>query len=216
MNPKENYELRAQARGQLKGVWNQMVLAMLVYFAITFTPLFIFSEGSPLQNATLESIINVLVSVASGPFALGLAGYFLKRVRGEEFAISNIFDGFKRFIPSFLLCLFMYLFVFLWCLLLIIPGIIKSFSYSMAYYIIYDDPNVKPLEALKKSQVMMKGYKWKYFTLQLSFIGWGLLCLLTLGIGFLWLVPYMYLSYANFYEDIKRNQQPRIEDNTQG
>jgi len=71
----------------------------------------------------------------------------------------------------------------------------------------YDNPDIKPLEAIKKSQIMMKGYKWKLFILHLSFIGWGLLCILTAGIGFLWLYPYVGLSEGNFYENLKRNQE---------
>ena len=62
------------------------------------------------------------------------------------------------------------------------------------------------MDALRKSKEMMDGYKWKYFCLGLRFIGWALLCVLTLGIGILWLSPYVQVSYAKFYEDVKNNQ----------
>ena len=208
-----NAELRASARKQLQGVWGQMALAFLVYYSITIIPGFIFSDYSeygfysPIYNNLLDTIINIAIFVISGPLFLGISGYVLKRTRNEEINIENIFDGFKRFFPSFLLVFFSTLFILLWSLLLIIPGIIKGLGYSMAVYIMYDNPEISSLEALKRSQIMMKGYKGKLFCLYLSFIGWGLLCLLTLGIGFLWLAPYYYLADANFYENLKKNQE---------
>jgi len=77
----------------------------------------------------------------------------------------------------------------------------------MSYFIMYDSPEIKPLEALKKSETMMKGYKGKYFLLCLSFIGWVLLGIITLGIGFLWIIPYIWLTQANFYENLKKNKE---------
>jgi uncharacterized membrane protein len=76
----------------------------------------------------------------------------------------------------------------------------------MAFYILRDNPDIGAAEAITKSRQMMAGYKGKLFGLYLSFIGWMLLCFLSLGIGFLWLYPYISLSVANFYEDLKRNQ----------
>jgi uncharacterized membrane protein len=68
-----------------------------------------------------------------------------------------------------------------------------------------DDNSIKAMEAIDKSKKMMDGYKWKYFCLGLRFLGWALLCILTLGIGFLWLMPYMQVSMAKFYDDVKAN-----------
>ena len=100
----------------------------------------------------------------------------------------------------------MVVFVFLWALLLIIPGIIAAIAYSQTFYILAEDDTIGSMDALRKSKEMMIGYKWKYFCLGLRFIGWALLCVLTLGIGFLWLSPYIQVSYAKFYEDLKTNQ----------
>jgi len=209
-----NKELRACAREQLNGVWGKMAFAFFVMFLI-YLPYYLLSviDGIymfQLQEPVFSEITKVLyifLLIANGPFSLGFAGYFLKRVRNEEFSTKNIFDGFKRFFPSFALMILTAIFIFLWSLLLIIPGIIKSLSYSMAFYIMYDNPEIEPLEALEKSQIMMKGYKWKLFLLLLSFIGWALLVLLTLGIGYFWLLPYIYLSIANFYENLKISQE---------
>ena len=75
----------------------------------------------------------------------------------------------------------------------------------MTFYIIADEPTIGASAALDKSRKMMDGYKWKYVCLQFRFFGWALLCLLTLGIGYLWLIPYMYISMAKFYDDVKQN-----------
>jgi len=170
----------------------------------------------------LFSVINIILG---GALYLGFAGYCLKRIRGQETSIKNIFDGFKRFFPSFLLMLFSGLFTLLWCLLLIIPGIIKGLGYSMAFFIMYDNPEIKPLEAIKRSSAMMMGYKWKLFKLLLSTFGqaiFGWLLILVVGMifstykiaficcmtGFFWLtVAYIWLSYANFYENLKNRQE---------
>jgi uncharacterized membrane protein len=225
-----NRELRAYARAQLNGVWGKMAFTFFIlwliylpvnffstltsinnYFKLIGPYLYLFGLDTPDFLPSFPVITNVLliaVILSSGPFALGFTGYFLKRVRGQEIATKNIFDGFQRFLPSFLVFFFTVLFSALWSLLLIIPGIIKMYGYSMAFYIMHDNPEIKPLGAIKKSQIMMKGYKWKLFLLQLSFIGWALLCsIFSFGIGYFWLSPYVGLSTANFYENLKKNQE---------
>ena len=97
-------------------------------------------------------------------------------------------------------------------LLLIIPGFIYAIAYSQAFYILADEPKTDPLVCIRKSKEMMDGYKMKYFLLQLSFLGWALLCILTLGIGFLWLVPYIQVSNAIFHDDIKANYKSRFQE----
>lgn len=96
-------------------------------------------------------------------------------------------------------------------LLLVIPGIIAALSVSMTFYIIADDDSIGVLDAIKKSNEMMNDHKWKLFTLYLRFFGLGIVCLLTLGLGFLWLIPYMQVSVAKFYEDIKDNNDLNVE-----
>jgi uncharacterized membrane protein len=91
-------------------------------------------------------------------------------------------------------------------LLLIVPGIIAALSYSMTYFIIAENDSIGSLEAITKSKEMMRGNKWKLFCLCCRFLGWILLCILTIGIGFLWLYPYMMVSFAKFYDDIKRQE----------
>ncbi|GHV88197.1 membrane protein [Spirochaetia bacterium] len=206
-----NSVLRAYTREQLHGVWKKMAFAFFVIFLV-YIP---FYAGMVLNqiypDVTAFTVIfwalYIVAMIIGGPFYLGFAGYFLKRIRGEAISTKNIFDGFKQFGRSFVLMLLTGIFTVLWMLLLFVPGIIKSFSYSMAFFILHDNPEMKPNQALKESCRMMKGYKWKLFCLEFSFIGWALLGILTLGIGYFWLYPYMYMSIANFYENLKTSQK---------
>jgi len=184
---KANSELRAIARAQLKGSWLPAVGVCLVYFVILGVSGFLYV--GPL--------------VLGGPLLLGFTGYFLKKVRGETVKFENLFDGFKQFVPSLLLYLVQSVFLALWFCLLIVPGIVKSLSYSMTFYLMRDNPGIGATDAITRSRKMMDGYKGRLFLLYLSFIGWAILSCITFGIGFLWLIPYISVSTANFYEELK-------------
>jgi uncharacterized membrane protein len=191
---RENSALRAAARSQLKGGWLSAIIVFIVYSILSGAGSVFFGVG---------------LLIIGGPLTLGYFGYFLRKVRGEQAEIENLFDGFKTaFGSSFLLFLLEGIFVGLWSLLFIIPGIVKALSYSMALFIMHDTPGISALGAINASRKMMYGHKTKLFWLFLSFIGWGLLCIVTLGIGCLWLAPYQTLSIANFYEDLKQNAAP--------
>jgi uncharacterized membrane protein len=187
----ENSALRAAARSQLHGSWLAAVGIVFVYGLLV---------------SVASGLFGIGLLIVGGPLALGYYGYFLHKARGEAASFGSLFDGFDNFGKAFLLFLFQGIFICLWSFLLIIPGIVKSFSYSMAYFILKDNPNMSALDAITASRKMMNGYKGKLFCLYLSFIGWALLCVLTLGIAYLWLSPYVTLSVANFYEDLKKNQ----------
>ena len=142
--------------------------------------------------------------ILSGPFALGFCGCCLLCARGGQIKVEDLFDGFKNFLKSFLLNLLNGIFIALWTLLLIVPGIIAALNYSMSFYILKDDPEIGANDARKKSIEMMRGHKWQLFCLKFSFIGWWLLCILTLGILTFWVVPHVKVSEAEFYENLKR------------
>jgi len=188
---KENKELMAEARESLSGNWGLAIGTFLVYGIIISSLQFIPVVGS------------VLALFIAGPMLVGVSMFSLSLSRGENARLEQIFEGFKNYGTVLGAYLLMVLFIFLWMLLLIIPGIIAAIAYSQTFYILAEDDAISSMDALKKSKEMMDGYKWKYFCLGLRFIGWVLLCILTLGIGFLWLSPYIQISYAKFYEDIK-------------
>jgi uncharacterized membrane protein len=183
----ENTVLMRQARHSLEGKWGLAIATFVVYAVIIGA-----ANGVPLLGL-----------IISGPMAVGFAIFSLNIARGEEAKLEQIFDGFKNFGNTVGAYILMVIFIMLWMLLLIVPGIIAAIAYSQTFFILAEDREIGPMEALKKSRDMMDGYKWKYFEMSLIFFGLSLLCILTLGIGFLWLIPYMQVSYANFYDDLK-------------
>jgi uncharacterized membrane protein len=181
-----NYELKRQSREHLTGNWGLTIGTFLGGMLITST-------------ASAIPIVNIFVSAAC---TVGLIIFSLNLLKDN----AQFEDAFKAFPDilrltgaSFLIGLF----AFLWSLLFLIPGIIKAYSYSMTLYIMSEDLDIYIMDAIEKSRHMMNGFKMKLFLLELSFIGWGILCLFTLGIGFLWLVPYVSVAKAAFYNDIK-------------
>lgn len=198
----ENTELMKMARKSLEGRWGQFITATLVYFALLI----------PVQIiAAINPVAGNLISLAiSAPLALGFIIFSLNFTRKKEAKIENLLQGFNNYKRIFLTYLLMLINILLRMLLLIIPGLIAAFSYSMAFYIVADNPEIDPKDALTKSKKMMMGHKWKFFDLGLRFFGWTLLAILTLGIGFIWLIPYMQVTLVNFYEDIK-DKNTKIE-----
>ena len=185
-----NRELQRRAREKLQGRWGVAVGATVILMVIS------------LIAGSLPFIGIIAMYVVMGPLILGYVLLFIAIYNAEEATISQLFSGFKRFSVSMSAFLLMNLLVTLWCLLLIVPGIIASLSYGMTFFIIAEDENVGAREAISRSKAMMDGKRWKLFCLYYRFYWWYLLCMLTFGIGLLWLVPYMHLSIIEFYKDI--------------
>lgn len=195
---RKNSELRNAAVDTLSGKWGNGAVVTLIYFLITIA----------LAMIVGEKYVN-LVSLLLLPLEWGVTCYFLSLYRRNEVRYPMIFEGYKDFGRIFLTLLLLTIYTMLWALLLIVPGVIKGFSYVMTPFILRDEPDMKNNAAIEKSMAMMKGHKMQFFLLELSFIGWGLLSCLTLGIGFLFLLPYMYTAYAAFYEDVKAEYESR-------
>jgi len=195
----ENITLMGTARESLKGKWGLAILTFFIYTLLTTT------SGSVRSYGSILTISTTLTLIIGGPLALGAAIFSLSISRGKESRLEQIFQGFTNFSTALIAYLLIILYVLLWALLLIVPGIIAALGYSMTFYLLTDDPLIKPQDALKKSKSMMDGYKLKLFYLCLRFFLLALLCLLTLGIGFFWLIPYVHVTMAKFYDDIKGN-----------
>lgn len=193
----ENVVLMRMARESLKGKWGLAIGTFVLYILVI---------GSIQTITQFFPIAGLLSLVITGPLALGMAIFSLNLSRDQDARLEQIFHGFNNFGTSLGAYLLMVLFIVLWTLLLIIPGIIAALSYSMTFYILADDNSIGAMDAIDKSKIMMTGYKWKYFCLGLRFLGLALLCILTLGIGFLWLFPFIQVSMAKFYDDVKGNQ----------
>jgi len=190
----ENVVLMRMARESLSGKWTIAVVTFLLYGLLI---------GSVQGIAEYYPSAALITLIIGGPFWLGISIFSLAIARKQEARLEQIFDGFKNFGNALAAYLLMLVFIFLWTLLLIIPGIIAALSYSMTFFIMADDPTIEPMAAIDKSKAMMNGYKWKYFGMNLMFFGLVLLSLFTLGIALLWVIPYIGVSSAKFYEDIK-------------
>ncbi len=189
-----NKILMQSARETLKGKWGLAIKVTLVYIVIQIFLSFL----SKVTNLT--PLISFIINA---PLALGLTIFWISFSRNNNPNLDQVFEGFESWGRALKAQLLTTIFTLLWTLLLIIPGIIAALSYSQIFYIISEDKNIGINDAIEKSKKMMYGYKWKFFRLQLRFIGWAFLCILTLGIGFLWLIPYIQVTAAKFYDDIK-------------
>lgn len=231
---KTNTQYKNAALAALKGNWAPAVLATVVFFAIA-TVVVLPSElpiltGSLNQDTLLvmaqsndiEGLMDTYSQISTwssvgllmrlflyNVLSLGFLVAFLKLLReGDNRLTSNMFKvSFRNYWHKVWGMLLMAIFIFLWSLLFLIPGIIKTFSYAMTPYILEENPQLSANEAIDHSRAMMKGHKFDLFWLYLSFIGWILLSILTLGIGFLWLAPYMETAQAAFYEDVKADYE---------
>lgn len=148
--------------------------------------------------------------VLSSAFYLGGAWVFLKITKGETVTVGNIFYGFEDLWTAIKAQLFINLFISLWSLLLIIPGIVKAYAYSMTFFILAENKGMSVLEAITLSRKMMDGHKMDLFLLFLSFIGWFLLVVITFGIAGIWVYPYFYATLTNFYLSVKEDYMSKL------
>lgn len=170
-------ELKAIAKDSLRGNYGKAIGAMLLYWLV----------GS--------------VIFCTPPMMVGYCRFNNKLVRKQEVGVGEVFEGFNVFGKSWWLAILTAIFVWLWSLLFIIPGIVKSFAYCLAPYVLSDNPNMTAREALRASIDLTNGNKGKLFYLGLSFIGWVIVGSLTFGIAYLWIMPYMQATFAAFYNE---------------
>lgn len=189
-------ELKERSKAQLGGIfetnWIYALLICLIAGAII--------------SASSAVVIGPLL--VFGPMSYAMSKSLLKLSRtGEKPDLNMLFDGFKDDFGEILLIgLLSSIFIALWSMLFVIPGIIKTYAYSFAYYVKADHPDYNWRQCLDESQNLTKGHKGELFVLDLSFIGWLIVGSLCLGLGTLWVAPYMMLTRANFYNDLVAQQ----------
>jgi hypothetical protein len=164
----------------------------------------VIADRAAVQTAPLATVLSVVISLGLSVLSAGYSYIMLRGVDGQVVSITDLFMPFKRFGRWFTLALLTFARVFLWTLLFIIPGIVVAFGYSQAVFIMLDDPEISPADALKKSTALMRGHKGELFCLQLSFILWQILTLLTLGLASLYVDPYYNLTLAVYYRNLSR------------
>lgn len=184
-------KLKAAARAQLKEQFGRLLLLTLIAIGI---PVIV---GLLLGNIPFVGLIATIVITPA--FSLSLTRIYIYVADGGHPELADAFSGFDDFWSAFKVDYLTKLFVRLWSLLLLIPGIVKALSYTWAPYILAENPGKPVLECISESKEMTDGYKMELFTLSLSFVGWWLLGIVTLGIAFIWVIPYMQATFANAY-----------------
>ena len=214
-------DIRANARESLKGNWLVAIIASFI--AGTFG-----ASGSGVSSSGTEEIdfdalgqlstteilttlavfgglllFGLIVSVLiSALISVGYAQFNIDLIDGVKPRIVTMFSKGKQVGTAIVANILVFLRVLVGTILFIIPGIIASYQYAMVNYIIAENPGISAREALEMSKEMMKGNKFRFFRLGLSFLGWALVVVLTLGIAGIWVGPYMQASFAAFYRDI--------------
>ncbi len=185
--------------------WMLMALACLIYSAI-------------ISSASSAAFVGMLIVM--GPLSYGLAKLQVAVARGNKFTPASLKDLFSGFANNFkktcALGILQYLFLWLWSLLLIFPGAMMSYSYSMAFYILQDNPDLTWRKALDESRRLMYGNRGKLFALDISFIGWYILGGILLGVGTAFVAPYHEMARAHFYLDlINADNAAKLAEETQ-
>lgn len=210
---KTPYEYRAQAREALQNRWGEAAIVSLIILLaaiIIATPSFI---------AEWAGSITTLLSVLVLPLQYAYYISLLERTRGNEeelthytfqYTINHAYAN-TRFLVAglFIMLISMVAAIFT----LGIGAIVVKYMYSMVPYLLHDYPELTPREAMKISREMMSGQKWELFVLDLTFIGWILLSIITFGVGMIFVEAYMSTARAAFYEDLKSEKLVEEADN---
>lgn len=175
-------QLKSMAKAQIKG--NIGILFVIAIVATVIT-------GVPLANLILVPALG-----------LGLVKIYLNMTNGQKPKVGDLFSGLDQLGRAWWLSFLIGFFTSLWSMLFVIPGIVKGLSYSMAYYVLADHPEMTARQALNESKRITQGHKGELFVLNLSFLGWQILACFTFGILYIWLIPYMQATVANFYRSL--------------
>jgi len=191
------------AREKLKNNWSTAFLVGLTLMIPTLISESLKAIGSVEVGGMEDISLGLIPTLVAGPLALGFSIYSLNLFRNGSADYNNIFDGFKSLGKILGVYFLMIVLVILGMILLIIPGIILAFGFSMAYFVMIDKPELGIVDTLKESWKIMKGNKTKLLGLSLRFIPWCILGILCLVVGVIFVLPWMQMSYASFYEEIK-------------
>lgn len=197
--------IRALALMALKGNWWIAVGAAVLSTLLIIGPSLFIRELMAGRTSFELFLINIENLLIGAPITLGLILFMFSLFKKKEAQISQIFNGFEYFIKAVSLKVIISIFVMLWTFCFIIPGVIAAIRYSQAFYIMAEDPSKGVMQCIEESKWMMYGNKWKFFCLVLSFFGWTLLASISVGVGYLWLIPYFSMTQIAFYELVSGN-----------
>lgn len=215
---KSNQYYKNEALSALRGNWANALVATIIFIALAL----FFSSNDAINSYYQRVVINPFIGYSLSfvslfvllPLAVGYSNSMRVLLEtGDNRLANNSFSlGFGNWLHVVWGMVLSTIYIFLWTLLLVIPGIIKSYSYALTPYILVEHPEMSANEAIEESMRLMDGHKFDLFYLQLSFIGWAILSILSLGLGVFWLIPYQMTAQAAFYRDIKNEAMP-LQDN---
>lgn len=215
---KSNQYYKNEALSALRGNWANALVATIILVALAL----FFSSNDAINSYYQRIVINPFIGYSLSfvslfvllPLAVGYSNSMRVLLEtGDNRLTNNSFSlGFGNWLHVVWGMILSTIYIFLWTLLLIIPGLIKSYSYALTPYILVEHPEMSANEAIEESMRLMDGHKFDLFYLQLSFIGWAILSILSLGLGVFWLIPYQMTAQAAFYRDIKNEAMP-LQDN---
>ena len=198
-------ELKGRAKEQLRGNWAVAIGTVLVSNIILQVEMG-YKVASKLGMDGLSYSLDLITLLLGGVISVGLCRFLLDMAtKRREPRFNTLFSRFNIYLKTLGLNILITLAVLVGCLLFIVPGIIVSLMFSQAFYILSEDPSKSITQCINESVKLMNGHKWDLFYLNLTFIGWWLVSILTLGIAALWVAPYQKLTEANFYLDLNSN-----------
>ena len=200
----ERKELKEWSKNKIKGhIWQLLVPILVVGILTTLTvgAKYQISEEGIIKVTSTGYNLGILFCFLN----VGLVYYIVQFIKDKEYQFSDLWKFINDYIRILLVTILEGIFIFLWALLLIVPGIIKAIAYSLVDFILGDDQykDLSYTEVLKKSEEMMMGHKMDYFVLTLSFIGWHILAIFTLGLLEIWIIPYEKVATTKFLLDVK-------------
>lgn len=187
MESQDNIMLMRRAKQQLAGQWGNAAIASLIFILI--------------MSAASSTYIGELL--LCGPLSFGYILFMACLVDTKQNKLDLLFRGFNRFVETLIAGLLYSVAVSVGTALLIVPGFIAATGLGMTFFIMADDANISGIDALKMSWNMMNGHKMELFCLWIRFFGWILLCIITCGIGFIWLYPYITATTLNYYRKLR-------------
>lgn len=203
-------EFKNKAKESLNGKYKDAVILLLIIFAISLVASAILGIISGVLNLN-ENIVNILSNITStiitSFLAFGELNFYLKISRNEEVTYKELFSKTNMFLKYIILYIIIYVLTCIGFLLFIVPGFIVILMFSQVYYIVLENPEIKITDALKQSKEMMDGHKMEYLSLIFSFLGWFILGIFTLGLLYFWLMPYVAVTQANYYNWLKTQQK---------
>lgn len=237
-------DLKQQAKMALSGHWGEAVLVTLAAAILGSTVVnynsevgmviswlnnssdTIFNGGTPTWDEQwaafgkhtfyFAAVLVIISLLVGGLMNLGIVDYFQRLNYQQRAPMGVLFSHVSQYKEAFLANLLIYIYIALWSLLLVIPGIVKAYSYSMTFFIMQENPGISASEAIRESRQLMRGHKMELFLLELSFLGWAVLSMLTLGIGYFFLNPYFVATKIAFYDSIRvldRQERKDYEEN---